>query len=391
MNRPFYILPVIILSQFLGTSLWFAGNAVIGDLQQAIGFTDAGVGYITIAVQLGFIGGTLAFAFLGIADRFSPRWVFFWCSVIGALANAMILLVPRGLTDVLVLRFLTGFFLAGIYPVGMKIAAGWYSKGLGRALGYLVGALVLGTAFPHLLKGAELQLPWQDVLLGVSALAVFGGVLMLLFVADGPHLKKAAKFNPRVFGIIFRSRGFRGSAFGYFGHMWELYTFWAFVPVWLIAYRQREFTGMNQGLDVSFWSFAIIAIGVIGCIVGGIVSQSRGSKKVASTQLLISGVCCLLSPLFFSVPVEICLTFLLVWGVTVIGDSPQFSAMNAQNAPQEYVGSALTIVNSIGFFMTVVSIQVVEMLIPVLGPQFVFWALAPGPVLGLLALRKFNG
>lgn len=383
MNRPFYILPVIIFSQFTGTSLWFAGNAVVLDLQRDWGLAEYSVGYITSAVQLGFISGTLVFAFLAIADRFSPRWVFFACSLIGALANIALLAAPEGLPGLLLLRFVTGFFLAGIYPVGMKIAAGWYEKGLGRALGYLVGALVVGTAFPHLIRSTGAELPWQQVMIGVSGLAAFGGMVMLVLVPDGPHLPKGSIFNPRALIIIFQSKSFRASAYGYFGHMWELYTLWAFIPVWLLAYG--EMNGIN--LNVSLWSFLVIGIGFFGCAIGGVISIKTGSAKVAASQLAVSGICCLLSPLFFNADFVLFIFFLLIWGVTVIGDSPQFSALNAENAPREYVGSALTIVNSIGFLITVFSIQLVNSLLPVIGPEYIFYLLIPGPVVGLWMLK----
>jgi len=382
MRRPAHILPVIIFSQFTGTSLWFAGNAVVADLQRDWGLADQSVGYVTSAVQLGFISGTLLFAFLAVADRFSPRQVFFWCSVAGAMANASVLWAPESLSVLLVLRFATGFFLAGIYPVGMKIAAGWYEKGLGRALGYLVGALVLGTAFPHLLRGAGSELPWQQVVVGVSALALCGGVLMLIMVPDGPHLPRGAVFDPRVLAIVFRSRAFRASAFGYFGHMWELYALWAFVPLWLLAYAEQA----QVELNISLWTFGIVAAGFVGCAGGGMVSGKLGSARVAGVQLCFSGVCCVLSPLFFNAGLPLFIVFMLVWGLTVIGDSPQFSTLNANNAPREYVGSALTIVNSVGFLITVFSIELVNSLLPVVGPQFIFWLLIPGPVIGLWAL-----
>ena len=235
-TRPAHILPVIIFSQFTGTSLWFAGNAIILDLQRDWGLAEQSLGYVTSAVQLGFICGTLLFALLVIADRFSPRWVFFNCSLAAALANIALLITPQELTWLLVLRFATGFFLAGIYPVGMKIAAGWYEQGLGRALGYLVGALVLGTAFPHLVRSSGTDLPWEQVMLVVSVLAILGGFVMLMLVPDGPHLPRGSAFDPNALKIIFRSRRFRASAFGYFGHMWELYTLWAFIPLLLLAY-----------------------------------------------------------------------------------------------------------------------------------------------------------
>lgn len=380
--RPAHILPVIIFSQFTGTSLWFAANAILPDLQQAWGLGEHSTGYITSAVQLGFIIGTLVFAFLALADRYSPRKVFFVCSLAGAIANLAVLAAPAGMPALLLLRFATGFFLAGIYPVGMKIAASWYEQGLGRALGYLVGALVLGTAFPHLLRGTGTELPWQQVIVGVSLLAAGGGLLMWWLVPDGPHLPKGSPFNPRVFGLIFASPKFRASAFGYFGHMWELYALWAFIPIWLFAYNQHT----DISLNISLWSFAIIAAGFVGCAWGGIVSAKFGSARVAGLQLLISGLCCLLSPLWFDLNPVAMLLFLLVWGISVVGDSPQFSALNSANAPREYVGSALTIVNSIGFLITIFSIQLISYLLPVIGPQAIFLLLLPGPVFGLWRL-----
>jgi len=386
-TRPAHILPVIIFSQFTGASLWFAGNAIIRDLQLAWGLGEQTLAYVTSAVQLGFISGTLLFAILVIADRFSPRQVFFYCSLAGAAANVALLLAPQELSALLLLRFATGFFLAGIYPVGMKIAAGWYRQGLGRALGYLVGALVVGTAFPHLIRGSGAELPWEQVIVGVSILALGGGFAMLLAVPDGPYLSAGSAFDPRALGLVFRSRQFRASAFGYFGHMWELYTLWAFIPVLLLTYA----TGHDISLNVPFWSFVVIAAGFLGCAIGGLVSKRIGSAPVAAIQLTVSGLCCLLSPFLFDTGPVLFLAFLLLWGITVVGDSPQFSALNAAYAPREYVGSALTIVNSIGFLITVFSIQLASTMLPLVGVQYIFWLLVPGPVIGLLAMRPLLG
>ena len=382
-EHPPWILPVIIASQFMGTSLWFAGNAVLGDLQRQWGLEAGALGYMTSAVQLGFIGGTLAFAFFAVSDRFSPRLVFFSCSALGALANLGPYLLPGGFESLLVSRFLTGFFLAGIYPVGMKIASGWYQRGLGNAIGFLVGALVLGTAFPHLLKSLDYGLPWQAVTIAVSLIAAVGGLAMLSFVPDGPHLVPGAKFDPRALAVIFRSPRFRASAFGYFGHMWELYAFWAFVPVVLAGH-----IGKNAGaaLDVSFWAFCIIAAGALGCAGGGLVSLRTGSAPVAFWQLSASGLCCLLSPLLFGAPTPVYLAFLTFWGIVVVGDSPQFSTLNALNAPRELVGSALTIANCIGFAITIFSIQLLNGLAGLVPASYLFLPLTVGPVLGLIAL-----
>ena len=384
-QRSSWILPVIIVSQFTGTSLWFASNAVLGDLQQAWGLGDAALSYMTSSVQLGFISGTLIFAFLTISDRFSPRIVFFICSLLGSLSNLGIYLAADSLVSLLWFRFITGFFLAGIYPVGMKIAAGWYRQGLGRALGYLVGALVVGTAFPHLLKSTGQSVPWDNVILIISGISMVGGILMLLLVPDGPYLAKGTRFNPRAFIIIFQSKDLRSVSFGYFGHMWELYTLWAFLPVLISAYAAES----GQPLNVPFWSFCVIAVGCLGCVIGGHLSLKLGSPAVAFFQLFVSGICCLLSPIVFHAPVEIFIGFLVLWGIMVVGDSPQFSALTAQTAPSELVGSALTIVTSIGFFITILSIQFTNFLINFLGPQYIFLFLVPGPIFGLANLWPY--
>jgi MFS family permease len=381
-GRPLRILPVIVASQFAGTSLWFAGNAVLGDLERHWGAGAGAVGYVTSAVQLGFIVGTLVFAFFAVSDRYSARKVFFACSLAGAASNLATYFAVRDFGAVVALRFATGFFLAGIYPVGMKIAAGWYQRGLGSAIGFLVGALVLGTAFPHLLKAFGSALSWEVVTLVVSATAAFGGVLMLLCVPDGPYATRGATFDPRALAVVFRSPSFRASAFGYFGHMWELYAFWAFVPFVVSAHA----THAGIALNIPFWAFCVVAAGAIGCAGGGLVSLKVGSARVAFAQLSTSGLCCVFSPFFFHAPTPLFLAFLLIWGVTVVGDSPQFSALNAQNAPKALVGSALTIVNCIGFSITIASIQLLSYVADKVSPAYLFVPLAAGPLFGLIAL-----
>ena len=380
--RPRRILPIIIVSQFTGTSLWFAGNAVLADLQREWGFAGDTLGYITSAVQLGFVVGTLVFAFFAISDRYSPRKVFLLCSVIGALFNVCVLFAAQELRSLLILRFATGFFLAGIYPVGMKIAAGWYQRDLGNAIGFLVGALVLGTAFPHLLKAIGQAYPWELVTITVSVTAAVGGLLMWAFVPDGPHHAKGAKFDPHALVLIFRAPPFRASAFGYFGHMWELYAFWAFVPVVLAAH----FAAANATVNVPLWAFLVIGAGSIGCVLGGLISLRVGSARVAFVQLATSGACCVLSPFMFHAATPVFLAFMLVWGVTVVGDSPQFSALNAHNAPRALVGSALTIANCIGFSITIASIQLLNQLATHVSAAFLYLPLAIGPMFGLISL-----
>ena len=385
---PARILPAIIFSQFAGTSLWFAGNAVLPDLQRLWGLSADALGYMTSSVQLGFIAGTLVFALLAISDIFSPRRIFLACSVTGAFFNAGVYLFADGLASLMIFRFLTGFFLAGIYPVGMKIAAGWYQQGLGRAIGYLVGALVLGTAAPYLLKAVGQTPWWPGVVLSTSALAVCGGLVMYVLVPDGPYLAKGASFDPGVLKLIFRSKNFRASAFGYFGHMWELYAFWAFIPLMLTTHVGSATT---VDLNIPLWAFLIIGAGSIGCAVGGVLSGRFGSARVAFAQLSVSGICCLLSPLVFSAPTTVFLVYLLVWGIAVVGDSPQFSTLNALNAPKALVGSALTIVNCIGFSITIVSIQLLSLANHFVDTRWLFLLLTVGPAAGLYAMRSLLG
>jgi MFS family permease len=381
---PRRILPAIIVSQLAGISLWFAGNAVLPDLQRGLGLPDSFLGHMTSTVQLGFIAGMLVFAVLAISDRYSPRATYLVCSLLGAACNASTYFLGGEIWLLLAARFAAGFFLAGIYPVGMKIASGWYRRDLGMALGFLVGALVLGTALPHLIRGLGQSLPWQMVMLSVSTIAVLGGLLMYALVPDGPLLVAGAKFDPRSLASIFRSSGFRSSSFGYFGHMWELYAFWAFVPPILAAYTAR--TG-DARFNISLLAFAVIAAGAIGCAFGGYLSLRVGSARVAFAQLSASGLCCLVSPLLFYAGPMLFLPFLLFWGVVVAGDSPQFSALNARYAPAEQVGSALTIANCIGFGIWIVSIQLLNHLAGSIPAQYLFLLLVPGPIFGLWSLH----
>ncbi len=350
------VLPVIVLSQFAGTSLWFVGNAVLPELKQTLQLSQYAVSLVTSAVMLGFIAGTLVFAFLSLADRFSPVKLFFISSLLGALTNAAVAWFVTDGAGLFLFRLLTGFCLAGIYPVGMKIAADWYEKGLGKALGFLLGALVLGTAFPHLLKNRDFELPWRSVLYTTSVVAVVGGLLMILLVGDGPNRKRSGGFRWDAIGKIFSSKKWRQSAFGYFGHMWEVYSFWGFVPLIIELYSRKN--GLQ--LNIPFLSFMAIAIGFVGSIAGGYLSGKIGSARVAMWSLLISGICCFISPFSYSFPVFLFITLLLIWGLTVVPDSPQFSTLVAQYAPEELRGTALTIYNSIGFAITTISLYVID-------------------------------
>lgn len=385
MRPPRYTLPIIVFAQFCCTSLWFASNAVLGNLISVFQLPAESLGYLTSAVQFGFILGTLAFAAFTIVDRFSPSKVFFICAIVGSIFNLGIILNANTLFSLITLRFLTGFFLAGIYPVGMKIAADYYEKGLGKSLSFLVGALVLGTAFPHLLSVFESQIPWKGIITTTSTMALVGGLSIYTLVPNGPFRRKNTSLQLSAFLEIFRNTNFRKAAFGYFGHMWELYAFWAFVPLLLGTYNALH---PETTLNVPLWSFLIVAIGSLGCISGGYLSVRIGTSRIAFYALLASCLCCLASPLIFTLNSYLFISFLLFWGFMVIADSPLFSTMVAHSATPKLKGTALTITNCIGFAITIVSIQLLSFVITNWSDQFGYMFLAIGPIIGLVVLRK---
>tara|TARA_B100000809_G_scaffold149640_1_gene147168 strand:+ start:12692 stop:13861 length:1170 start_codon:yes stop_codon:yes gene_type:complete len=386
MSKSKTILPIIVISQFCCTSLWFAGNGVMNNLLETFNLQENTLGYLTSAVQFGFIIGTLVFALLSISDRFSPSKVFFVSAIIGALFNLGFISENQNLFSLISLRFFTGFFLAGIYPVGMKIATDYYQKGLGKSLGYLVGALVLGTALPHLLKDILINFSWKSVLITTSSLSVFGGLLMITFVKNGPYRRASNTLDLSICINVFRDVNFRKAAFGYFGHMWELYAFWAFIPILLIKYQELH---SQIVFNIAILSFSIIAIGSLSCVIGGYLSQKFNIKKTAFSFLLLSCFCCLISPLMFQIENgNLFITFLLFWGMVVIADSPLFSTLVAQNAPPKDKGTALTIVNCIGFSITIISIQILSSLVNFTNSNLIFLVLAVGPIIGLFSLRK---
>jgi MFS family permease len=380
------ILPVIVIAQFFCTSVWFAGNAVMGDITRELKLAPDYLAHLISAVQFGFITGTLMFAILGIADRFSPVKVFFCCAIVAGAINLAASIDGVTAATLLLCRFATGFFLAGIYPVGMKIASDHYHQGLGRSLGFLVGALVLGTAFPHLLKSFTATLSWRYVIYATSALSALGGFAMLLLVPDGPSRKRGQKLTFTGLLSGFRDSNFKAAAFGYFGHMWEVYAFWAFVPVMLGAYKAHN---ANADFNVTLLSFAIIASGSLACVASGMLSQRFGAKRVAAMALLVSGSCCLISPVLMTNQTSVFfIGFMFIWSMAVIADSPLFSTLVAQNAPSVSRGSALTIINSIGFAITIISIQLINALRTAENAYYIYMLLALGPILGLSALLR---
>ncbi len=372
---------IIVFAQFLGTSLWFAGNAVITDIVQGFQNVTQIIGHSSSAVQLGFVVGTWIVAIFKLADRHSSTDVFMWSCCFGSAFNVLLLIPDLNLLSILGARFFTGFALAGIYPVGIRIVADESKTGLGSAMGYLVGALVLGTAAPHLLKAIGVQWPWQFVIIATSFFAMIGGIMVKLLVLPSTKNTSPAPFS--LHGIGFADRQFRNAALGYFGHMWELYAFWAFVPLLISSYVEYHHMA---AVNVSFLSFLVLFVGSISCVLGGYLSLRRGAKTVAYSSLLVSCFCCcVVALIFLQNSFFLFYAFLLVWGFFVIPDSPQFATIVAQTAQAESKGSAIVFVNCVGFFVTFLCIELVSFLNHWKEIQYVMMILAIGPLLALWA------
>jgi MFS family permease len=381
-----------VLAQWLGTSLWFSPSGAADGLMAHLGIGTSAFGWLIAATQLGFIAGTLSFAATGTADRFPASRIFAVSGVLGAAANAAAALPGLDFASVWALRFAVGLCLAGIYPLGMKMIVQWVGARPAAALGWLVGMLTLGTAMPHAIRASGASWSWQSVVLASSALALVGAAVVRL-LGDGPFAASAgARSQPGTLRTVFAIPGFRASAFGYFGHMWELYAFWSVLP-WLcqpvVAELARR-VGADRAPSVAWLSFSVIAVGSIGCIAGGQASRRFGSARVAAAALAGSGAMCLAYPLIPEAELSLRVAALFFWGFTVIADSPQFSALSARHAPPQWLGSALVAQNGIGFAITVASILILSRAVPAWGAS-AMWILAPGPILGLIALRPLLG
>ncbi|HMG34419.1 MAG TPA: MFS transporter [Blastocatellia bacterium] len=384
---------VVSLAVLLGSSTWFSGTAVVSLISREWSLSDAQSAWLTIAVQFGFITGTFAYSLLNLADRFSPRHVFLVSALGGAVFNACFALLAGDLISGVTFRFLTGVTLAGVYPVGMKIIASWFRSGLGWRLGVLVGALTMGTASPFLVRAVGGQFEWRTLALVASASAAAGGVLMVLAVGDGPYLKGRAAFDWRMVLRVFDGEKFRYTALGYFGHMWELYAFWSLCSFYLASrFRAGDpsFDITKPGPLLPLLSFAIVAAGALGCVVGGRVSRRTGERNVALVSMIASASLCALSGFAFALPLALVIIYLFVWGVFVVSDSPQFSALAARYCPAEYTGTALTLQNGIGFAVTVISIELLPLIAGRIGWRWTFVFLSFGPAIGAYFMQKLG-
>lgn len=379
---PKYVLPGLVAAQLLGTALWFSSSAALPSLIEAWSLDSNDIGLLVSAVQAGFIVGTFGFALTNLADRYSASRVFFLSTLLGAGANLLFAYRTDGFAEALVYRFITGIALAGIYPVGMKLVISWAPDIVGKSLGWLVGAVTLGSGLPFLSGFAGRELPWQQVLASASVLAIVSG-LAVLAIGSGPHLQPARNIELRMIYRVFATPAYRGAAFGYFGHMWELYAFWVLSPLMITAALVA--LGLDPGVWTNLGVFLIFLAGGVGCVVGGIASLRFGSRNVAALSMAVSGTICLLAPLLFRLSPWLYLLGLLIWGIFIVSDSPQFSALSARSCPPEYVATALTVQNGVGFAITIISIELTTRLWISWGPS-VSWILAIGPVLGLVML-----
>ena len=370
---------VICLATLFGSSLWFSVNAVGDGLYAAWGITTAERGHLTSILQFGFILGTFFIALSGIADRHSPSRIFLLSAIIGAIANGLFPLANGDLRIALLLRFIVGVTLAGIYPIGMKLVVNWAPGRTGNVLGWMVGMLALGSGAPHLIRGADISSHWEGVLYVTSVLAVIGGILVFK-LGDGANNNYAQKARGLDVINAFRIPGFRATAFGYFGHMWELYAFFSLIPVML------GLSASITGDQIYIAAFGVFVASAIGCIAGGLLTRRWGSARVAIVALVGSGLMCACIPWLYSISDFSLLLFMMLWGLFIAADSPQFSSLAARACPPEIVGGALALMNCIGFGLTIFAIEIVSTLWETW--QFaVAWILLPGPIIGLYAMR----
>lgn len=386
MSNRYRALALLSIAELLTMALWFGVSAVSPTISDQWHLSAEQASWLTQAVQIGFVAGTLLSATLNLPDVIRARHLVALCAVAGALTNALLALTVHSFEPAVLLRFLTGVFLAGVYPPAMKIIASWFRIGRGLALGVLVGALTLGKASPYLINVFQTE-NWRITVMMASICAVIGAAIVATTVSDGPYALPNQPFDISQVTRVFANRGVRLASFGYFGHMWELYAMWAWVPVMIRASLALR----NDAPWVAeASSFMVIGAGAAGCVVAGLLADRFGRTLVASAAMFVSGTCCLAIGLLFGGNPTALLVIAGIWGASVVADSAQFSACVTELGDPRYIGTALTLQTSVGFLITTLSIGLVPMLVEAVGWRWAFAFLAPGPFLGILAMLRLR-
>ena len=383
--KPWLVLSILSVSIVLSMATWFSTTAIVPELRQAWSLNNDQTAWLTNAVQIGFVSGTLFASLLNLPDIVRLNRLISISSLLAAIFNILMLAEPPFAVAVL-LRFLTGVTLAGVYPAAMKLISTWFVRNRGLAIGTLVGALTLGSALPHLFRTVTAQVDWQLVIILSSLASGVSAVLFLLFAQEGPYPFGKAVFDPRQIGQVLRNRNLLLVNIGYFGHMWEIYAMWA----WLLVFIREAGSNFSAAFS-SLITFLAIGSGLFGCIAAGLIADRLGRATTAAGFMAVSAICCVASGMIYMEPGWALIALLIVWGIAIVGDSPLFSTLVTELSDRRLVGTALSLQMSIGYALTVVAIWLIPHIRDLFGSwQWVFLVLAPGPVIGTWAMLKLR-